>query len=345
MIKLRGMLSLFLCILILFPAVCAAGGEQVKLNTADKALAYIEQNHPSELDLGSVKMSPKDLWTIRQSMPENAVLHFSTQWGGTTISDTDVEVNLNNTKSGVSAETLTKLIELLPDVRKIDVSSHRQLSNDIMIPLVEKYPQVQFVWYVLLNRRHSLISDNSAYSSFNEPMEQAKLTSAQLETLKYVPGIKALDLGHNKITSLDFLLHFPDTEFLILGDNQIDNIEVLGTLKHLKYLEMFSVPITDISPLANCTELLDLNLSYCSGVTDLSPLFGLTSLERFWGVGMKGIPEEQKTQFIDSHPQTKVVFNGGHATSDGWRNHDRFQHYRWCLHAHIWIPFDQPLPR
>ena len=57
------------------------------------------------------------------------------------------------------------------------------------------------------------------------------------------------------------------------------------------------------------------------------------------------VSDEQKTKFIETHPQTKAVFYGNHATSDGWRDHDRFQHYRWCLHAHTWIPFDQALPK
>ena len=343
--EIRRRIGIIFCALLLLPAACGAESGQPKLNTVNKALAYVAQEQPQELDLGQVRMSPQDLWKIREKMPENSVLHFSTQWGGTVITDKDEAVNLNSAKGGVSAEALDKLVQLLPGVKRIDVSKHRQLSVDAMAPLLEKYPQVTFVWYVLLNRRHSLISDNTAYSSFNEPMEKAKLTSEQLDRLKYAPGIKALDLGHNKITSLDFLKYFPDIEFLILGDNDISDIEVLGTLKHLKYLEMFSVPITDISPLANCTELLDLNLSYCNGVTDLSPLDGLTTLERFWGNHMDGVSDEQKTKFIETHPQTKAVFYGNHATSDGWRDHDRFQHYRWCLHAHTWIPFDQALPK
>ena len=334
-----------LCALVLLLAAGIAGAEQqVKLNTVQKALAYVDENHPTELDLGSVRMSPQELWSIRQRMPEGAVLHFSTQWGGVTITDRDQELNLNKTRKGVNGDTISKLIDLMPELKKVDVSEHRSIPLEVMGGLADKHPDIQFVFYIVLNRHHSLLSHHSAYSSFNEPTEPIKLTSKQLENLRYAPGIKALDLGHNKITSLEFLRYFPDIEFLILGDNQISDLEPLGSLKHLKYLEMFSVPVTDITPLGNCRELLDLNLSYCHGVTDLSPLDQVTSLERFWGNHMNGLTAEQKAHFIETHPQTETVFEGQHATSDGWRIHDRFQHYRWCLHHHVWIPFDQPLP-
>ena len=333
----------FLAALALLAAASCAGAEQVKLGTVEKAVAYVKENQPAELDLGEVRMSPQEIWTIKQSMPENGVLHFTIQWGGTKITDRDTLVDLNKSKGGVSVEALSKLVEILPDVQKIDVSELRHLSNAEMPALVEKYPQVQFAWYIVLNRHHSLISDNTAYSSFNEPHEKVKLNSDQLEMLKYAPGLKALDLGHNKITSLDFLRYFPDIEFLILGDNQISDITILGTLKHLKYLEIFSVPITDISALAGCTELMDLNLCYNTEITDLSPLAGLTSLERFWGNHMTGLSAEEKAKFIADHPNVETVFDGKHATSDGWRLHERYSHYRTCLKRHVWVPFGQPL--
>ena len=135
--------------------------------------------------------------------------------------------------------------------------------------------------------------------------------------------------------------YFPDLELLILADNPIRDIEMIGTLKHLKYLEIFNTQISDLSPLANCTELLDLNLSYCSRVKDLSPLDSLPALERFWGVEMRGLSREEKARFTAAMPRTEVNFTAEDATAGGWREHPRYTHYVECLKNHQWISFDE----
>ena len=345
MLRFRTACCTFLAVLLVFSAAARADSEPLSFRKVSQALEYIEQNQPEELDLGVTKMSPTDLRTIKRAMPENGALHFTMKWEGLTVSDTDRDLDLNGAQNRLTEDQMEALIELVPEVQTIDVSKGYRLANDLMIRLVEKYPEIQFIWLITLNSGHSLVSTDTAYSTFNGAEATNKLTSEQMELLKYAPGLKALDLGHNKLTSLDFLRYFPDLEFLILACNkEIDDIEILGTMKHLQYLELFTVAVSDISPLANCTELLDLNLSFCNNITDLSPLAGLTKLERFWGTKMENLPEEQKEAFVRDHPQTEYSFLAFHATSDGWREHPRYDHYLYCLHNRVWIPFDQPLP-
>ena len=340
MTGLKRILSGVLCLLLLVSA-CAAGAEQVKLKTVEKALDYVKKNQPAELDLGEIKMKPQELKKIRDAMPEGAVLHFSSQWGALTFTDQDTEVDLNKLKNGVSKDALTGLLAVIPGLRKLTCSKHYRMTNDVIVPLMAQYPDVEFIWHISLNGNHSLNSADTAYSTFNTPTEKHKLTSANLESLQYAKGLKALDLGHNKITSLAFLRFFPDLEFLILGDNPIEDLTPLGELKHLQYLEMFSVKATDLSPLANCTELLDLNLTYCNGITDLSPLDGIQTLERCWLSHMSGITAEEEARFIEKHPTAECNFHGGDATGDGWRHHPRFKHYKGCLKSHQWISFSE----
>ena len=79
-------------------------------------------------------------------------------------------------------------------------------------------------------------------------------------------------------------------------------------------------------------------------MTDLSPLDGLPNLERFWGNHMDGLTEEEINRFTALHGSTECVFKGIHNTSEGWREHERYDHYRWCLQNQVWIPFSEPLP-
>ncbi|MBR6028886.1 MAG: hypothetical protein IKP40_07310 [Clostridia bacterium] len=339
------LLSALLCAVLLL-ALCAvttaALGETMTFGNISQALDYVKKNQPKSLELTDVRFSPKDLLKLKNSMPEGSKLKFSTTWCGTTITQNSRDINLNNSKAGVGQEDVEALITLCPKLKKLNFSSHHNLSNKIVIPLIEKYPDIEFVWFVVIRGNKSLCSDDSAYSTFNKPNEQI-IHSADLEVLKYCPNIKALDLGHNYIDDLSFLQYCPDLEMLILGQNPVTDLTWIGTLKHLKYAELFSLKATDCSPLANCTELLDLNLSYCP-MTDLTPLQSLTKLERFWGNKMSKLPEDQKTQFAADHPDCLCVFKGGHATSDNWRKHERYDHYIWCLKAHEWIPFEEPLP-
>ena len=334
--------AVILCAAAAVPA-CA---EEPNLKTVKGVLEYVAQNQPAELDLGEVRMKPAELLAIKAAMGENAVLHFTITWLGVRVSDTDTLLDMSKANGRPSVEDIGMMVQLLPDLQRVDLSKGFRLSSKNMITLIETYPDIQFDWLIILNEGHSLYSYDTAYSTFNDPQQNpVKLYSNQLDILKYAPGLKALDLGHNNLTSLDFLQYFPDLEFLILGDNlMIDDISMIGTLKHLKFLELFSVGVTDISPLANCTELIDLNLSYDTKLTDLSVLDGLTNLERFWGSHMTGMSEEAQAAFIAAHPDTEVKFNASHATSDGWRQHERYTHYIWCLKHHTWIPFDEPLP-
>ena len=124
-----------------------------------------------------------------------------------------------------------------------------------------------------------------------------------MEALKYVHGLKALDLGHNDITTLDWLHYCPDLELLILSDNwKIKDMTEIGALTHLQYLE------------------------------------------RFWGTRMYSLSEEEKERFIRVHDGVQISFNAKHQTSDGWREHERYVHYCWCLKHQEWIPFSEPIP-
>ena len=331
-------------LVILLVSLCAAAAADAAFSSYDAALKYVRENRPQELDIGTVRWQPADLLRLKEEMGSGAALYFTTDWNGMTLSDGDTEIDLNTVKR-ISAEDIETVIALCPAVRKVILTKHYYLRNKPVIALMEKYPEIEFIWTVTISGRHKIATDCTAYSTFHEPDAPEKLKSEDLEALQYVHGLKALDLGQNAITSLDFLRYCPELELLILGDNRgITDNTPIGKLTRLQYLELFSTGTEDLSPLANCTELIDLNLCYDMKVTDLSALDGLTKLERFWGNHMDGLTAEETGRFTTLHPGTQCVFDGKHATSEGWREHERYGHYRWCLKNQEWIPFGEPLP-
>ncbi len=330
------LLALFLC--------SGAAADGPVFRSFDAAAVYVKENRPQELDVGTVRWQPADLLKLKELMGENAKLHFTTTWGNLVLSDRSREIDLDQVKR-LAASDVEAVLALCPEARKVILKKHYYLRNKPVISWMKQYPDIEFVWQVTLAGRHRIPTDGTAYSTFHEPNEPEKLRSEDLEALRYVPGLRALDLGHNELTSLDFLKYCPDLELLILGDNRgITDITPIGDLKHLQYLELFSTGAEDLRPLAGCRELIDLNLCYDKKVTDLSPLDELPNLERFWGNHMDGVTPEEAGRFAAVHAKTQCVFDGRHATSEGWREHERYDHYRWCLSRQVWIPFSEPLP-
>ncbi len=334
----RG-ISLVIAVLTLCLACTAPAEPPAKFRSCNDVMKYIKANQPTDLDIGSVRLKPSDLDRISKALPEGGKLQFSTAWCGTVISDTDELIDLNGSKNNVSINDLEILIRLVPGVRKIILSAHRNLSNKEMIPMLEKYPDIEFVWLINLANAYTLSSDATAYSTMKREKQGRALRSSELEVLKYAPNLKALDLGHHAITSLDFLKGL-DLELLILADNQITDISVLADMPHLQYAELFLNDITDVSPLAACTDLLDLNLTW-NKITDLTPLDSCTKLERLWSSFNKKMSEETKQHFIDTHPDCIADFTNWHSTADGWRDHPRYAHYVSCFKKHTWIPFSE----
>lgn len=330
------LLAVLLCLSV------SAQAETKKFSGASEALKWLKKNQPEELTVEG-RFKPVDLLKVKNAMPEGSAFHFKVSWGDLTYTDESTEIILG--KKSVSEAQLEALISLCPNLKVIDNSKNLQPSNDVMIPLMEKYPDIRFEWVVSLGKGHRIATNATVFTTKLPPDSGRELTSEKLQLLKYCPNLRALDIGHNKATDLDFLKYVPDLELLIIGDNDVTDITPIGLLKHLKFAELFSNPFTDISALANCTELLDLNITNCQ-VLDFSPLDNVQTLERFWANMIKHLPEEETIRFKEKHPNCICDFMPSHAaTVDGWRSENpHYKHYIWCFKNKQWIPFDQDLP-
>lgn len=335
----KKIIRLCICFLLSASFLCPAGtlAEPMNFSTFSAARKYVTENQPAELDLGETKFSPEQLVELKRMLPDGAVMTFSSKWGKAPYTSADTSLNLNVTTKQLTPDVVECLIELCPDLHEIHMAGHREMSNRQVIPLLEKYPDIEFTWLVNFASAYSVSSDATAYSTFKREKSGKELSSRDLEPLKYCRGLKALDLGHHAITDLDFLTYLPDLEFLILGDNDITDISPLAELPHLQYIEIFMNPITDVSPLAGHNELLDLNIVR-TRVTDLSPLESCTALERLWCSFTK-VPEDNVEHIRNALPGCIVNNTAQHSTADGWRDHPRYKQYIPQLKSHIWTGF------
>lgn len=333
-----------LCLLTVWGMIACswafASGE-VNLTKYNDVLAYIQTERPMSLDLGQTKFSIAKLKKLKEAMPEGAAFDFQVKLCGEWIDSQGDTINLDGNSSKVNGDDLAWLIASMPNVKKVQCFNHRELSNDVIIPLIEQHPEIEFGWLVRIHANYVIRSDATAFSTNKSLSADYYLTEKNFELLKYVPGIKALDIGHNHVTDISWLKYFPEMTVLILADNRIEDISPLAELHDLEYLELFMNKVSDVSPLAELENLRDLNLCRTKLTdTDLSVLDGL-NLERFWCT-QAGVSEEEQERFKAAHPNTYCNFTVGSCTDDGWRDSYKYDQFRAMFHSRTWAPFKRP---
>ena len=197
------------------------------------------------------------------------------------------------------------------------------LSNEQLGALRDAYPDTKFVWRIYLGK-WSLRTDAVAFSVLIMQYDYTRMTSKDIEVLKYCTDLQALDLGHQAITDISVIGEYlTDLRILIVADNKITDLSPLANLPHLHYLEFFMNQVKDLTPLAKCRELVDLNISYNPGLSDITPLLDLPVLERLWMVSVP-VSQEDTALLRETYPGVTISTWGNGSTDQGWRTHARY---------------------
>ena len=231
---------------------------------------------------------------------------------------TDIaELDLSGKK--ISEAELPELKEIaakLPNLQKL-ILCDCGLSNETLANLQNELG-IRVVWRVKLGTQWSLRTDAVAFSVLIMNYKHVRMTSADLEVLKYCPDLLALDLGHQAITDLSKIAEYlPNLRLLILADNQISDLSPLANLHHLHYLELFVNRVTDLSPLSGLKELVDVNISY-NPISDISPLLNAPMMQRVWLVHTN-VSADGVNQLRETYPEAKIVNVGKGSVDQGWR--------------------------
>ena len=236
--------------------------------------------------------------------------------------DCDIE-SLDLSKKKISdLEDFKKSLTLLTNLKKLDMS-YTNLSNEELGELRVQFPNTRIDWVVHLSK-WSVRTDAVAFSVLVTQYDYRRMTTEDIQVLKYCTELQALDLGHQAIQDITVLGEYlPNLRVLILADNKIKDISPLSNMKHLHYLELFMNDITDATPLAECKELVDLNISFNYHFSDINGILELPLLERLWLVSDR-IPAESYDLIRQTYPNVKLVTTGSGSTESGWRTHERY---------------------
>lgn len=225
-------------------------------------------------------------------------------------------------KKNLNFQDLVVAIKLFPALESIDLS-YCNLSNEELGSLRELFPNMEIHWVVHLGK-WSLRTDSIAFSVLIYTYDYRRMTSNDIQVLKYCTKLQALDLGHQDIVDISVIGDYlPELRVLILADNKIKDISPIGKLKHLHYLELFMNDITDVTPLANCKEMVDLNISFNPHFSNIDGILEYPLLERLWLVSNR-IPEASYRKIKETYPNVELVKVGSGSTGSGWRTHERY---------------------
>lgn len=240
---------------------------------------------------------------------------------GVSVSSQDTQIDL----SGIPMETVDAVENSLKYFNRLErvILCDCGLPNEEMDALGQRNPDVRFVWTVSLGRHIRLRTDATYFMPYQF---DTKVTDRDLVNLKYCIDLECLDLGHHPITDTSFLAYMPKMKYLVLADSPVSDISGCANMPELIYAELFMTEVTDFSPLLNCKKLEDLNISFTipNGIEDLRQM---TWLKRLWLKGYHLSRSQQQT-LRKALADTQVVYEGGSATGEGWREGQNYYDMR-----------------
>lgn len=246
-----------------------------------------------------------DIAQLHEAAP-NAALDYNFSLLGVEANLSDDYLSFSHIKMDDEGAAVRKIIPYMKNLETLDMDTC-DVSNEAMAVIRNENPSVNVIWRVWFAGYTARTDVERILAS--SQARGGKVTSEDARVLKYCTKVKYLDLGHNQVLSdISFAANMPELEVAIFAINDIDDISALANCPKLEYLEINSTNVTDLTPLANATALRHLNIGRCvkmaendgtdelrPRVTDISPLFGLTDLERLYigSLTAPGIPKEQ----------------------------------------------------
>ena len=280
------------------------------------------------VDLRGCNLPIQDKKTLQLEYPQLEFLWTIEVLPGIQANSTDQEIILSN-NTVTDLNDLTEKLALLPGLKIVEMCSCG-LSDDQMQSLREQFPEKKFIWLIRVGE-WELRTDVRAFSMANvkdfpggqlvgdEYWRYSRFTADSLSSLKYCTDLIALDIGHaSNVLDLFSLAGLNKLQYLIVAMTKAQDIEVVRDMPDLVFLEIFSMPISDLSPLLACKKLEYLNCGNCN-FNSIDTLVQLTTLKRLWLIN-SDLKDEQIAELRAALPNTIIKTGGDHPTDNGWRS-------------------------
>ncbi len=272
-------------------------------------------------DLRNWSLTLDEMNGIADSVPDTECV-FSFTFAGQAVDSTVTELDIRgSTLSGT--EDVMPYLRFMPQLTYLDMCGCG-LSNEQMEELCQAYPNVKFVWIVQM-RKWSLRTDTVAYSTKNASDSAVKLTTEDIQVLRYCTDLVALDLGHHLIDDISVIGELTELRALVLVDNLFSDLTPLEKLTKLEFVELYANPnITDIMPLVRHPSLKEINLSKCPGITDFLPFAEMTGIEMLY-MNDTCCDDAMLEALRAALPNAVVHCDSIYSNGNGWRDSQRYK--------------------
>lgn len=277
-------------------------------------------NALTSIELGSEdgRLSWDDISALAAACPD-AELRYAFELYGKEYTLADTEMNLYCVPIDDEGALVKQVTSCMKNLEYLDMDSCG-VSSEAMAEIRDSLPNTKVVWRVWFGERYSVRTDVEKILASNPGMG-GELLRENVGELKYCTEVKYLDIGHNNfLDDVSFIGYMPKLEVAILAMDCWSDISGLANCPNLEYLEIQTSGLNDLRPLSELKNLKHLNIGMCVALTDLSPIFGLTQMERLWIGGLTPVPKEQIEEFKRLAPNCVVNDTTLDPTDNGWRH-------------------------
>lgn len=254
-----------------------------------------------------------------QALPSSPVVDLPFEFYDRQFNTADEMLVLSGIRMSDEGAAVRELLPYMTNCTQLEMEDCR-VSNESMADIRDSFPDIKVVWRI----NFSCYSVRTDETRILASIKGQCMTYADVEPLKYCTDVKYLDLGHNCIEDISFVEYMPELEVCILAINYWSDASPLAKCEKLEYLEIFNTQCTDLTPLAGLKNLKHLNVVWLKNLTDITPLYELTGLERLWIGDVNQVPQEQLEEIVERLPNTVVNITTSNPTSEGWRKDPRY---------------------
>ena len=272
------------------------------------------------LGSGSAEAPPVswDMLAEMQAAAPQAEFSYAFTLYGKELTLQDTALDLNHIRIEDQGALVKAVTACMPKLSYLDMD-FCGVDDEYMAEIRDNLPNCEVVWRVWFGTGYTCRTDEVRILASN-PGIGGELSPDNTGSLKYCTKVKYLDLGHNSyLGNLDFCNYMPDLESLVIALSNVHDLSPLANCPHLHYAELQTSALNDLRPLANCRELSDLNICYNFSLTDITPLYGLSSLRRLWIGCLTPIPVAQVEEIKSLLPDCTVNTKDLDPTREEWR--------------------------
>lgn len=193
------------------------------------------------------------------------------------------------------------------------------VSNERMAQIRDGLPNAEVVWRIWFGDYYTARTNVEKILA-SMPGKGGELIHDNVMDLKYCTKVKYLDLGHNNhLDTIEFIRYMPDLEVLITGMTFVEDYSPVADCPKLEYVEAMTSRLHDLTPFAELKNLRHLNICYNFSVNDISPLYGLTELERLYIGWHCPVDPAQVAEMQKAAPNCLINNTTKDPTDEEWR--------------------------